>query len=187
MKKNIITLTVIAALNMPLFANAENAPPAEAPASHGHAKPMPPRPDIGPRFKFSPFEGITLTEEQKAKIDDIHKESRSHVKKDIFKEGFAAEQRVRDLVTSEDYSKDEVEKIVREATEKLVSASVDRADQEHKIFEVLNPEQKKQYKNNISKFEDRMKDIQERREKGPRQPEAKDGKPLPPPAESDDR
>lgn len=185
MKKNIITLTVIAALSMPFIANAEVAPTPDAPMTHGDAKPMPPRPDMKPRFKFSPFEGIKLTEEQKTKIEAIHKEDRSHMKKDMFKEGFAAEKRVRDVVTSDDYSKDKVEKIVREATEKLVSASVDRADQEHKIFEVLNPEQKKQYKENISKFEDRMKDMQERREKSLRQSEPKDGAPLPPPSDSE--
>lgn len=181
MKKKIIALTVMAALSMPFIANAGVSTSSEVHASQHDGKPMPPRPDVKPRFKFSPFEGIKLSDDQKEKIDAIHKEGRSNVKRDIFKEGFAAEKRVRDLVTSDDYSKDKVEKIVREATEKLVTASVDRADQEHKIFEILNTEQKKQYKENISNFESKMKEMQERR--GPIPPEIRDGRPLPPPSE----
>lgn len=154
-KQKMITLSIIAALSMPFIANAENNTPPQPSQSERGA---PPRPDMNPQFRFSPFEGIQLTEEQKQKIDIIRKEGRQGGKKDIFKDGFAAEKRVRELVTSEEYSKAKVESIVREATEKLVAVSVARADQEHKIFEVLNTVQKEKYKENISNFEKKIKE-----------------------------
>ena len=113
-----------------VHAQAENLTPPPA-SQH---RPMPPH---GPDF----FHGIKLTDAQKQQVRDILKQSREQMKRPSVEQRRAAHQ----IVASDTFDQAKAE---AEAAN-LAAGAKDRAFQrlqtENKLYNVLTPEQKKQY------------------------------------------
>lgn len=169
---------VLGSASAPVFAVADQA---TGPQSHKEGR-MPPRPhhDQWNPNPWRVFEGLNLTEEQKDKIQDLIKDG-SEDQKDAFKDGMKYNQKLRELSASDDYSKDKAEDIAKDGAKVLTKAAVDRAEVDNKIFNVLTPEQKTKYKENLKQRDDAFK------ERLDRVKDAQGDVPPPPPAPPGDR
>ncbi|CAI2522634.1 Spheroplast protein Y precursor [Serratia ficaria] len=104
--------------------------------------------------KGGPFAGLNLTEQQRQQMRDIMKES--HQKRGPgMKED---RQALHNLVASDSFdeakAKTQIDAISKAQSERML----ERAKAENKMYNLLTPEQKKQYNENYQKREQKMMD-----------------------------
>lgn len=104
--------------------------------------------------KGGPFDGLNLTEQQRQQMRDIMKES--HQKRGP---GMKEErQALHNLVASDSFdeakAKAQIDAIGKAQSERML----ERAKAENKMYNLLTPEQKKQYNENYQKREQKMMD-----------------------------
>ncbi|MGL6020565.1 MAG: ATP-independent periplasmic protein-refolding chaperone Spy [Gibbsiella quercinecans] len=124
-------------------ASAPDAPPAKM--MHHHK---------GPDKKGGPFAGLNLTEQQRQQIRDIMKESHP-------KDGFAGRndrQALHNLVAADSFdeakAKEQIDAFSKAQAERMLA----RVKAENKVYNLLTPEQKKQYNENYQKHEKKMEE-----------------------------
>ncbi|RPD98409.1 ATP-independent periplasmic protein-refolding chaperone [Candidatus Pantoea deserta] len=111
------------------------------------------------------FQGLNLTDAQKTQIRDIMKESHKDFKRPSLEERRADHA----IVAADSFDRAKAEAQAEKMTANAKERAVAMMETQNKIYNVLTPEQKKQYNANFEKH---------LTEKGPR-----DGKMAPPPAE----
>lgn len=111
------------------------------------------------------FKGLNLTDAQKTQIRDIMKESHKDFKRPSLEERRANHA----IVAADSFDRAKAEAQAEKMTANAKERAVAMMETQNKIYNVLTPEQKKQYNTNFEKH---------LTEKGPR-----DGEMAPPPAE----
>lgn len=111
------------------------------------------------------FKGLNLTDAQKTEMRDIMKQSRKEMKRPSLEERRANHA----LIAADSFDKDKAEAQADKMTVNAKENAVAMMETQNKLYNVLTPEQKKQYNANFEKH---------LTEKGPH-----DGKMTPPPAE----
>lgn len=105
------------------------------------------------------FYGISLSEEQRLKIEQIRTEERekalSH--KSNMKTMFVMHKEIKDLTFSKDFTEDKLNEIIKKYTNEISQEITYQANIENKIFNVLTDEQQDIYKENLNKWEKRVK------------------------------
>jgi len=134
------------------FAADTTAAPA-APASAADAAPMKMMHHKG-EGKGGPFAGLNLTEQQRQQMRDIMKESHQNRGAGVKEE----RQALHNLVASDSFdeakAKSQIDAISKAQSEHML----ERAKAENKMYNLLTPEQKKQYNENYQKREQKMMD-----------------------------
>ena len=104
--------------------------------------------------KGGPFAGLNLTEQQRQQMRDIMKES--HQKRGP--QASDERQALHNLVAAESFdeakAKEQIDAIGKMQSERML----ERARAENKMYNLLTPEQKKQYQDNYQKREQKMKE-----------------------------
>lgn len=168
--KSVIAIAVammIGGASAPAFA-VEHAT-KDMPAKEGR---MPPKPH---QAQWDLFRGLDLTKDQQEKIQDIMKDSKD-AQRDAFKDGMKYNADLRTLAASDDYTEDKAKDIAEDGAKVLTKAAVERAESEHKVFEVLTAEQREKYKDNLKRQDEMFKKHFEKME------DRKGDIPPPPPA-----
>ncbi|MDL4913898.1 MAG: ATP-independent periplasmic protein-refolding chaperone Spy [Enterobacterales bacterium endosymbiont of Blomia tropicalis] len=142
-----------------VHAAADNLTPPPA----GSEKPMH-KPPMHPGMHMM-FRGLNLTDAQKTQMRDIMKESRKEMKRPSLEERRANHA----IIASDSFDKAKAEAQAEKMTANAKENAVAMMETQNKLYNVLTPEQKKQYNAN---FEKHLTD------KGPHA-----GKMPPPPAE----
>jgi len=134
------------------FAADTTAAPA-APASAADAAPMKMMHHKG-EGKGGPFAGLNLTEQQRQQMRDIMKESHQNRGAGVKEE----RQALHNLVASDSFdeakAKSQIDAISKAQSEHML----ERAKAENKMYNLLTPQQKKQYNENYQKREQKMMD-----------------------------
>lgn len=104
--------------------------------------------------KGGPFAGLDLTEQQRQQMRDIMKESHQNRGAGVKEE----RQALHNLVASDSFdeakAKTQIDAIGKAQSEHML----ERAKAENKMYNLLTPEQKKQYNENYQKHEQKMMD-----------------------------
>ncbi|AEF47929.1 ATP-independent periplasmic protein-refolding chaperone [Serratia plymuthica] len=104
--------------------------------------------------KGGPFAGLNLTEQQRQQMRDIMKESHQNRGAGVKEE----RQALHNLVASDSFdeakAKSQIDTISKAQSEHML----ERAKAENKMYNLLTPEQKKQYNENYQKREQKMMD-----------------------------
>jgi len=102
--------------------------------------------------KGGPFAGLNLTEQQRQQMRDIMKES--HQKRG---EGTKDErQALHSMVASDSFDEAKVKTQIDAISKAQSEHMLERAKAENKMYNLLTPEQKKQYNENYQKREQKM-------------------------------
>ncbi|WON77157.1 ATP-independent periplasmic protein-refolding chaperone Spy [Serratia sp. UGAL515B_01] len=100
------------------------------------------------------FSGLNLTEQQRQQMRDIMKESRKNRGAEVRDEHRALHSMVASDNFDEAKAKVQIEVIGKAQSERML----ERAKTENKMYNLLTPEQKKQYNENYLKREQKMKE-----------------------------
>lgn len=125
------------------FAADTTTAPAAAPMKMMHHK--------GPG-KEGPFAGLDLTEQQRQQMRDIMKESHQKRGPGAKDERLALHNMVASDSFDEAKAKAQIDTISKAQSERML----ERAKAENKMYNLLTPEQKKQYNENYQKREQKM-------------------------------
>ena len=128
------------------FAAETTAPPAPD-AAHGkmlHHK--------GPQH-MNPFAGLNLTEQQKTQMKDIMKDSGARPDRAAMK---AQMDQMHSLVATDSFDEAKVKSQIDTITKAQSDRMLDRARAENKMYNLLTPEQKKQFNENYQKRSAKM-------------------------------
>lgn len=135
------------------FAAETTAPtPPDAPAAHGkmlHHK--------GPQH-MNPFAGLNLTEQQKTQMKDIMKDSGARPDRAAMK---AQMDQMHNLVASDSFDEAKVKSQIDTITKAQSDRMLDRARAENKMYNLLTPEQKKQFNENYQKRAEKMEQMRD--------------------------
>lgn len=136
------------------FAAETTATPApDAPAAtHGkmlHHK--------GPQH-MNPFAGLNLTEQQKTQMKDIMKDSGARPDRAAMK---AQMDQMHNLVASDSFDEAKVKSQIDTITKAQSDRMLDRARAENKMYNLLTPEQKKQFNENYQKRAEKMEQMRD--------------------------
>ncbi|WDX75437.1 ATP-independent periplasmic protein-refolding chaperone Spy [Salmonella enterica subsp. enterica serovar Typhimurium] len=128
------------AANLAHAAETTTAAPADA-------KPM-----MQHKGKFGPhhdmmFKNLNLTDAQKQQIRDIMKAQREQMKRPLLEEGRA----MHDIIASDTFDKAKAEAQITKMEAQRKANMLAHMETQNKIYNVLTPEQKKQYNANFEK------------------------------------
>lgn len=112
------------------------------------------------------FKELNLTDAQKQQVRDIMKDSREKMHKAMVDE----QREMHSLIASDSFDAQKVQAQLDKAEEARKARMLNGLETKNKIYNILTPEQKKQYNDN---FEKRLT----------QPPQKRDGKPMPMPAE----
>ena len=102
----------------------------------------------GPRqHDMMMFQGLNLTEAQKQQVRDIMKEKRDHMKRPSQDEMRA----MHNLVASDSFDKAKAEAQIEKMEAQHKDMMLSRLETQNKIYNILTPEQKKQFNANFEK------------------------------------
>ena len=101
---------------------------------------------MGPRHDMM-FQGLNLTDAQKQQIRDIMKDNRDHMKRPPQEEMRA----MHDLIASDSFDKAKAEAQITKMEEQHKAMMLSRLETQNKIYNILTPEQKKQFNANFEK------------------------------------
>ncbi len=150
-------VTLSLALTFGLVNSAHADPDQDGPGFghrfHGGGK------GYGPDHRPPFLEGITLTDTQNAKIDEILKSQAAAAPKDNAASKWESHKQLAQLALSTDYTDDKA-KALAETTEKQelenhVQRKLARTKVDHAIFQILTAEQQQQAKTNLANFKPR--------------------------------
>ncbi|EBE4162484.1 ATP-independent periplasmic protein-refolding chaperone [Salmonella enterica] len=116
-------------------------------AAPAHAKPM-----MQHKGKFGPhhdmmFKNLNLTDAQKQQIRDIMKAQREQMKRPLLEERRA----MHDIIASDTFDKAKAEAQITKMEAQRKANMLAHMETQNKIYNVLTPEQKKQYNANFEK------------------------------------
>lgn len=101
---------------------------------------------MGPRHDMM-FQGLNLTDAQKQQVRDIMKEKRDHMKRPSQDEMRA----MHNLVASDTFDKAKAEAQIEKMEAQHKDMMLSRLETQNKIYNILTPEQKKQFNANFEK------------------------------------
>lgn len=101
---------------------------------------------MGPRHDMM-FQGLNLTDAQKQQMRDIMKEGREHNKRPPQDEMRA----MHNLIASDSFDKAKAEAQIAKMEEQHKGMMLSRLETQNKIYNILTPEQKKQFNANFEK------------------------------------
>ncbi|MEX3019417.1 ATP-independent periplasmic protein-refolding chaperone Spy [Kluyvera sp. STS39-E] len=101
---------------------------------------------MGPRHDMM-FQGLNLTDAQKQQMRDIMKEGREHNKRPPQEEMRA----MHNLIASDSFDKAKAQAQVDKMEEQHKGMMLSRLETQNKIYNILTPEQKKQFNANFEK------------------------------------
>ncbi|ANS45318.1 ATP-independent periplasmic protein-refolding chaperone Spy [Serratia inhibens] len=104
--------------------------------------------------KGGPFAGLNLTEQQRQQMRDIMKESHQNRGAGVKEE----RQALHNLVASDSFDEAKVKSQIDTISKAQSEHMLERAKAENKMYNLLTPEQKKQYNENYQKREQKMMD-----------------------------
>ncbi|MBB1199521.1 ATP-independent periplasmic protein-refolding chaperone [Enterobacteriaceae bacterium 89] len=93
------------------------------------------------------FKGLNLTDAQKQQIRDIMKDQRSKMQRPSLDERRA----MHNLIASDTFDKAKAEEMVSKMEAQHKDMAVSRMETQNKIYNILTPEQKKQFNANFEK------------------------------------
>lgn len=135
------------ALSSASFAFAADTTPAPAAAPQGkmmqHKGPHP----------MNPFAGLNLTEQQKTQMREIMKDSGPRPDRAAMK---AQRDSMHSLVTAESFDEAKAKSQIDTITQAQSQHMLDRVRAENKMYNLLTPEQKKQFNQNYQERADQM-------------------------------
>lgn len=136
----VASTTAMGAANLAHAAETTTAAPADA-------KPM-----IQHKGKFGPhhdmmFKNLNLTDAQKQQIRDIIKAQREQMKRPLLEERRA----MHDIIASDTFDKAKAEAQITKMEAQRKANMLAHMETQNKIYNVLTPEQKKQYNANFEK------------------------------------
>ncbi len=141
------------ALSSASFAFAADTTPApDAPAPQGkmmHHK--------GPHH-MNPFAGLNLTEQQKTQMKEIMKDSGARPDRAAMK---AQMDTMHGLVASDSFDEAKVKSQIDTITQAQSQHMLERARAENKMYNLLTPEQKKQFNENYQKRAEKMEKMRD--------------------------
>ena len=101
---------------------------------------------MGPRHDMM-FQGLNLTDAQKQQIRDIMKSQRENMKRPSLEERRA----MHDLIASDTFDKAKAEAQIDKMEAQHKAMALSRLETQNKIYNILTPEQKKQFNANFEK------------------------------------
>lgn len=141
---------------------ADTTPVPESPATQGkmmHHK--------GPHH-MNPFAGLNLTEQQKTQMKEIMKDSGARPDRTAMKAQMDA---MHGLVAADSFDEAKVKSQIDTITQSQSQRMLERARAENKMYNLLTPEQKKQFNENYQKRAEKMAKIHDHKS-GQAQPAA---------------
>ena len=93
------------------------------------------------------FNGLNLTDAQKTQIRDIMKDQRSNMQRPSLDERRA----MHNLIASDTFDKAKAEEMVNKMEAQHKAMAVSRMETQNKIYNILTPDQKKQFNANFEK------------------------------------
>lgn len=93
------------------------------------------------------FQGLNLTDAQKQQVRDIMKEGREHMKRPSQDEM----REMHNLVASDSFDKAKAEAQINKMEQQHKAMMLTRLENQNKIYNILTPEQKKQFNANFEK------------------------------------
>jgi len=153
------------ALSSASFAFAADTTPApDAAPSAAQGKMMHHK---GPHH-MNPFAGLNLTEQQKTQMKEIMKDSGARPDRAAMK---AQMDTMHGLVATDSFDEAKVKSQIDTITQAQSTRMLDRARAENKMYNLLTPEQKKQFNENYQKRAEKMEKMHEHK---PGQPKPAD-------------
>ena len=146
------------------FAAETTAAPAADATTAPHGKMMHPK---GPHH-MNPFAGLNLTEQQKTQMKEIMKDSGARPDRAAMK---AQMDQMHSLVASDSFDESKVKSQIDTITKAQSDRMLDRARAENKMYNLLTPEQKKQFNENYQKRAEKMEQMRDHK---PGQPKPAD-------------
>ena len=104
---------------------------------------------MGPRHDMM-FQGLNLTDAQKQQVRDIMKEGREHNKRPA-QEAQEEMRAMHNLVASDSFDKAKAQAQITKMEEQHKGMMLSRLETQNKIYNILTPEQKKQFNANFEK------------------------------------
>lgn len=127
---------------------------------HGHHRAH--HGDKGPGMMLR---GIELSEEQKAKVDELHKAAAPEMRA-AMKEAFEARRALHELTVSGSFDEAKAREIAQKGADAMARASVLKAKTHSQVLSVLTPEQRKELADRAEKRKELMEQrMQERAKK----------------------
>ena len=132
---------------------ATSANPPDFPPCGPEVPPLP----MGKHGAFAPdrlppyLSGLNLSEAQQAKIKEILKTQGSEIREKA-EAGDKSHEELRQLAFSPDFSEEKAKSFAQAAAPLMMDMAVLHARLDHAVFEVLNPEQQRQAKENMAHF-----------------------------------
>ncbi|WP_342320948.1 ATP-independent periplasmic protein-refolding chaperone Spy [Kosakonia sp. BYX6] len=138
-------LTALFVASTLAFGAANLAHAADTTAAPADSKPMMHHKGKGPHDMM--FKGLNLTDAQKQQIRDIMKSQREEMKRPPVEEMRA----MHDIVTSDSFDKAKAEAQITKMEEQHKAGMLKHMETQNKIYNILTPEQKKQFNANFEK------------------------------------
>ncbi len=101
----------------------------------------------GPHHEMMMFKDLNLTDAQKTQIRDIMKSQRDQMKRPPLEERRA----MHDIIASDSFDKAKAEAQIDKMAEQRKAGMLARMETQNKIYNILTPEQKKQFNANFEK------------------------------------
>lgn len=108
--------------------------------------------------QMNPFAGLNLTEQQKTQMKDIMKDSGARPDRAAMK---AQMDQMHNLVASDSFDESKVKSQIDTITKAQSDRMLDRARAENKMYNLLTPEQKKQFNENYQKRSAKMEQMRD--------------------------
>ncbi|HBS7471156.1 TPA: ATP-independent periplasmic protein-refolding chaperone [Klebsiella pneumoniae] len=144
MMKKLTALFVASTLALGAANLAHAADTTTAPSD---SKPMMMHHEGGPGQHDMMFKGLNLTDAQKQQIRDIMKSQRENMKRPSLEERRA----MHDLIASDTFDKAKAEAQIDKMEAQHKAMALSRLETQNKIYNILTPEQKKQFNANFEK------------------------------------
>ena len=138
-------LTALFVASTLAFGAANIVHAAETTAAPADGKPMMHHKGKGPHDMM--FRGLNLTDAQKEQIRDIMKSQRDEMKRPPVEEMRA----MHEIVTSDSFDKAKAEAQINKMDEQRKAGMLKHLETQNKIYNILTPEQKKQFNANFEK------------------------------------
>ncbi|MDN2484858.1 ATP-independent periplasmic protein-refolding chaperone Spy [Kosakonia sacchari] len=138
-------LTALFVASTLAFGAAGLAHAADTAAAPADAQPMMHHKGKGPHDMM--FKGLNLTDAQKQQVRDIMKSQREEMKRPPVEEMRA----MHDIITSDSFDRAKAEAQITKMEQQHKESMLKRMETQNKIYNILTPEQKKQFNANFEK------------------------------------
>ena len=131
-------------------------PPDYGPVSGGGSPSMTGSPGASDAGQLPPdLLRLNLSEEQKAKMGEVI-QNHNKALRDSFNTAFNAHEALRNLALSPEYTESKAKALSQEGAKAMAETAQIHARIDNAIYQLLNPQQQQQWKQDIANFEQRM-------------------------------